>query len=293
MNRLNSSEFIYLTDTHLGADPIGYYQQYSYNKSFTEIIAALKTWIIDNGNIDFILHGGDIIDQTSEANIDLAKKEFSDLPVPLYLCLGNHDLTAINSLNTWLVNAENFFMDNKPCFCLENDLYAVHVMPSYWCETPYYWDREEQNVNFSDEQIQSLEKNLLKYSDKKVQILLTHSPVFGLSAEQTGFDEPYHETKEKYVDIILEIVKRHSSLKVVLGAHNHMNMHLQRSNTHFVTASSFSETPFEFKHFKINENGISMSTISLLKNINFIADYDFNKTYVQGRPCDRAFEEMF
>lgn len=293
INKLNTSEFIYLADTHLGADPVGYYQQYAYNKNFPEIIQSLKKWIIDNGNIEFILHGGDIIDKVSETNINLAKKTFLDLSAPVYLCLGNHDLTETNSLDTWLDGAENFFKENEPCYCLEYDNYAVHVMPSHWCQLPYYWNMEQQNVDFSDEQIQNLEKNLLKYSDKKIQILLTHSPVFGLPVEQTGFSEPYHETGEKYTDTILGIVERHNSLKIVLGAHNHMNMHLKHSDAHFVTASAFSETPFEFKHFKINNNGISMSTVSLLENINFKTDYDFNKTYVQGRPCDRAFEKTF
>ena len=291
LDDLGSSEFIYIADTHFGANPVVYSQQHAYNEYLPEIIQALKKWIIDNGNIDFILHGGDIIDELSKTNINLVKQVFLDLPVPVYLCLGNHDLTEKNSLALWLDNAGRFFKENKPCYCIEYDNYVVHVMPSQWSEIPYYWNQEQQNIDFLDEQLQDLEKNISKYSDKKIQILLTHSSVFGLPVEQTGFSEPYHDPGKKFHEIILGLAEKYSSLKVVLGAHNHMNMYLRNEYAHFVTVSSFSEVPFEFKHFKIDDNNISMSTVSLLENINFKIDYDFNKTYVQGRPCDRTFKD--
>jgi len=46
-----------------------------------------------NDGIDFILHGGDMIDSTTEDHIVAATNAF-DLAVPVYLCLGNHDLTT-------------------------------------------------------------------------------------------------------------------------------------------------------------------------------------------------------
>lgn len=290
---LNTSEFIYIADTHWGADPIGFQQQCSYHKHLPELLQVLKKWIKNNGNIDFILHGGDIIDQTSPENIAQVKQLFVDLSVPVYLCLGNHDLTEKNSIDLWHESASVFFAGKQPCYYIEHGNYIVYVMPPHWCGHPYYWNRKEQTVNFSNKQIQDLENILLKHSDKKTQILLTHSPVFGLPVEQTGFDMPYHETGEEYNSIMLGIAELHDSLKVVLSAHSHMNMHVEHSQTHFVSTSSFSEVPFEFKHFKIDDKGIFMSTENLVHSVNFKTNYDFNKTYVQGRPCDRTFQEIF
>ena len=46
-----------------------------------------------HGPVDFVLHGGDMIDSTREEHIDRAAEMFR-LSVPVYLCLGNHDLTG-------------------------------------------------------------------------------------------------------------------------------------------------------------------------------------------------------
>ncbi len=70
-----------------------------------------------------------------------------------------------------------------------------------------------------------------------------------------------------------------------------MNMHLCKDGVHYVTASAFSEMPFEFKLFDLNAENFSMETINLADKINFNANYNFDKTYIQGRACDRSFKE--
>lgn len=288
---INTSEFIYIADTHLGAETIGFFQQNTYSKFLPDILKALKNWVVENSKIDFVLHGGDIIDKTSEVNIKSADALFSTLPVPVHLCLGNHDLTENNSLELWLKHSTNLLYKNKPCYCIEGENYALHVIPSHWCDSPYYWNLKDQDPNFTNEQIKELENNLLRNSDKQIQILSTHSPVFGMPTEQTGFEKLFHSVPDEFTKKILNIIEKHKNLKLILGAHNHLNIHQEKGDKHFVTASSFSETPFEFKHFKINQNTISMSTVTLLENINFKSTYNFNKTFVQGRPCDRSFVE--
>ena len=80
-------------------------------------------------------------------------------------------------------------------------------------------------------------------------------------------------------------------MKFLYIADTHMNMHLCKDGVHYVTASAFSETPFEFKVFDLNENFFSMETVSLADKVSFNANYNFNKTYIQGRTCDRSFKE--
>ena len=280
------SSFIYLTDTHIGADPMGYCQQAPYPERMPAIVDALDRWLREHRDVDFVLHGGDLVDVTSTANIDLAAELFNRLPVPTHLCLGNHDLTEENSVEIWMERGACFFPENTPCHTIEKEGYAVHIMPSHWCDSPFYWDRKCQDVNFTKDQIDQLEANLQKNSDR-IQVLLTHSPVFGLPTAQTGFDKPHHAPDEAFTSTITTIVKRHPSLKVVLGAHNHMNMRLTNAGVEFVTASSFCETPFDFKYFQVDDDGISMNTISLIGEVGFDAEYDFDKTFVQGRECDR------
>ena len=50
---------------------------------------------------------------------------------------------------------------------------------------------------------------------------------------------------------------------------------------------------FEFKVVEIDEKQINMQTISLIDQVDFKANYDFEKTSTQGRPIDRNFSFEF
>ena len=69
---------------------MGYRQQPGYPERRPELLALLDAWIRENPPIDFVLHGGDLIDGTTPANLRTAR-EFARLPVPVRLCLGNID----------------------------------------------------------------------------------------------------------------------------------------------------------------------------------------------------------
>ena len=75
------TRFLYIADTHLGADPMGYQQQRGYPQRLPEILSALCARLDAIHGIDFILHGGDMVDSTTEGHVAAAAKSF-DLPVP-------------------------------------------------------------------------------------------------------------------------------------------------------------------------------------------------------------------
>lgn len=279
------TKFIYIADTHCGADPMGYQQQQAYPNRFKEIISTLFSKL-KRESIDFILHGGDMIDFTSEDNIIGASKAF-DIDIPVYLCLGNHDLTSTDALSDWLNIAPQFFINKSPNFTIETEDCLIHVVPNQWCEKSFYWQRE-QSPHFLQEQKEFLSKNLQSRTDIP-HIILTHSPVFGLPIEQTGMPAPFHAPPESFTSEITDFTEKYKNIKCVLGAHNHMNMRMCHNKAEFVTVSSLVETPFEFKIFEITKQKIKMSTVPLQAEINFATKYDNNKSYVQGQKQDREF----
>ena len=282
------TRFIYIADTHFGVDRMAYQQQKGYPEKLGSILSELDTWIRKDGEIDFVLHGGDMINSATEANIREARDVFR-LSVPVYLCLGNHDLTAPDALDMWLTEAPEFFPGKSPDYYLRFGDSFVHVMPNHWEEVPYYWN-DEQNPHFLGHQTARLDETLRRYPDA-VHILSTHSPVFGIPVEQTGFDEPYHSPPLSFTKSVLDFVQQHPRVRCVLTAHNHVNTHIAEKTVHFVTPSSLTETPFEFKLIELSPEILRMSTVSLISHVDFQANYDYNKTFVQGRERDREFEE--
>lgn len=281
------ARFIYIADTHLGADPMGYQMQEGHPEQLPVIVRALQDLIDAIGGIDFVLHGGDMIDAASEAAISQAAEVFQ-VSVPTFLCLGNHDLTHERSLEMWLRLASGFFPDGQPEYTVHVDSCAVHVAPNHWeAERPYYWGTR-QEAHFRPEQIHWLSRSLAA-TRESVSFVATHSPGRGLPVEQTGLDESHHAPPTAFQAELSSLVAGHPHLACVLGAHSHMNMRVQDGGVQYVTVSSLSEVPFECKLFEVDAGTVTLSTHTLAVCLDFAPRYDFDRTYVQGRPCDRAF----
>jgi 3',5'-cyclic-AMP phosphodiesterase len=279
-------KFIYLADTHIGgSDSEGYYKQPRYLRYFQQIIKCLKDYIENTGDIDFIIHGGDMVDETTPESIKAAADFFDQLPCPTYLVLGNHDLTEPDSVAMWLKQAPQLFTNGATDFRLIKDGVQLDALLCNWGKTSAYWNPEEPQIPWLSEkqlqQIADLDHDCYR------QIIVTHSPVYGLPPEQHGGTEPLHPPAGN-LQARLSPVLNNTSL--VLGAHNHMNMALLKDNRYYVTTAALSEMPFEFKIIEVTRQKLAMQTIDLSALVPFHGKYDFNATYVQGRTCDRKIE---
>lgn len=280
------TRFIYIADSHVGAGETGYYQQPRYADRLTELVALLGAWIARTGDIDFVLHGGDMVDAGSPDNVRVARALFQ-LSVPVYLCLGNHDLTEENALDLWLAEAPAFFPDGDPVFTVRGADCFVHVVPVQWCDTLYFW-HDEQRPHFLPGHLDRVSTAIADNPDA-AHILCVHADVFGIPPEQTGFDDVYHAPLAAYTQTVLDFTRQHPQICCVLAAHNHINTCVEHDGAHFVTASAFAETPFEFKVIEVEADNVTMATRSLFADVSFKALYNYDKTFVQGRKKDRVF----
>lgn len=281
------ARFVYITDTHYGAGDTGYQQQKRYHEKIEEVVHLLDNWIQEDNNIDFILHGGDMVDRATEENIKGASKLFN-LSVPVYLCLGNHDVTDMNAIDIWLKEAPQFFIDNSPNYSIETENLFIHVIPTQWDDIPYYWG-DYMKPHFNDEQYEKI-KYLNKMKENNIHMLCTHCQLEGVPTQQTGYIEEYHPSEQIFYRQVLNIVNNNTNIRCVLSGHNHINTCVEKEGIHLVTASSLSEVPFEFKLIEVTTSEICMKTINLDSKINFKSLYDYNKTFVQGREKDRNFK---
>lgn len=282
------TRFVYIADTHLGATENGYHQQPRYATQLPALLVALDAWIQTQGDIAFVLHGGDMVDQATPTALRTAKEVFQ-LSVPVYLCLGNHDLTVPDAATLWLTEAPVFFPDQRLTYSLTLPDCVIHVVPTQWCATPFFWE-EEQTPHFLEEQCAYLAKALECYPGRR-HLLCTHSEVLGVPPEQTGLTEPIHTPLPAFTRMILDLTRTYPQLGGMLSAHNRINTHSMQGNAHLITVSALTETPFEFKVFTVTATPFTMETVNLLPAVEFKAVYNFDKTYVQGRYPDRAFGE--
>lgn len=286
------STFVYLCDTHLGADPMGYQQQKGYPQHLPELFGLLSDVIRTRGDIACVLHGGDLVDRADERCLRMAGL-LRELPVPVYLCLGNHDTTVPDALGMWLEAHPDYFPGDSPDYSIDLGDAVIHVAPTQWSAAPppYYWERE-LSPQFLPEQLATLEGEVSHRFDRP-HVICTHSPVSAVPTAQTGFDEPFHEPPNAFTALFRDLWRRHRCVRLLLSGHNHVTSCRVEEGVAMVTGSAFSEAPFEFKIVTIDAAGLSVRSETLAGRVSFPYVYDWDKTYVQGRRCDRQVEVAF
>jgi hypothetical protein len=282
-------KFLFLADTHVGgADDSGYRQQPRYISRFARLIECLAAWIEARGDIDFVIHGGDLVDEATAVNIEAAAGFFARLPCPVYLALGNHDLTGPGASTAWMEAAPSFFPSGSVDGSLHRGGLDFELLTCHWGTVPFHWDPEEPQIpHFLRPQIERFTRR--GGDAQPVKVVVTHAPPFGLPCCQTGLSVPLHEPQGGFFAALQRLIAD-SPVKLVLGAHTHMNMCVERGGVSYVTTAAFTEAPFEFKLFEAEPGRLLMRTCSLAGAVGFPYEYDFDKTHVQGRLCDRVIE---
>jgi len=279
-------KFIFITDTHYGGpDNQGYRQQPRYNCHAEELLDKLSAFIRQEG-VSFVVHGGDLADWGNRDNMRLAGQLMKRLPCPVYLSLGNHDLTEDDSVAAWLEETPQLFPDGAIDYTIIEDGLRIDALCANWGPRPAFWNiKEPQLAWFTEEQ----KSRLFDGPQDLPRIIVSHAPPCGLPPAQTGLDHDLHAPHEPFQQYVRETC---DALKPLawLGGHNHMTIRRPLGGTQLVTAPAFSESPFEAKLFEFNSDGVlSMKTVTFIDTVDFHACYDFNKTHVQGRACDRSF----
>lgn len=280
-------KFVYIADTHIGCrEGAGYQMQRRYGGSYTlELFGVLADRVRQEGDVDFVLHGGDAVDEATPENLDLAKALFALMPCPVYLTLGNHDLTESGAREKWFEVAPELFPNGQTEASFVWGGVRFDLLTSHWGKTKYFWNSSEPQIPwFSEEQLEVLRTG----PTSPQRVIISHAPPCGVPLEQTGYEKPIHSPEGDFENVVESLCATYAPV-LWLGAHNHMNLLSTVGKTHRVTCSSLTETPFEFKVFEIREGHVSMKTVSLRDQVSFTGPYDYTKRYVQGREIDREF----
>lgn len=280
-------KFIYIADTHIGCrDGVGYQKQQRYGGAcMEELFNVLGDWLREQGDVDFVLHGGDVVDEGTSENRARTRDFFGKMPCPVYVTLGNHDMTEPDACERWLETAPELFPGGSTEASFVCGGVRFDMITSHWGKTKYFWDPAEAQLPwFSEEQLEILRSGPVA----PWRVVVSHAPPCGVPPEQTGFENPVHRPGGNFEAVVEALCAEHVPV-LWLGAHNHMNLLSKTGRTRRVTCSALTETPFEFKLFEFGGGRASMKTISLRDRVSFPSRYDEAKAYVQGRPCDRAF----
>ncbi|MGI6368467.1 MAG: metallophosphoesterase family protein [Anaerolineae bacterium] len=280
------SRIILLSDTHYGGDAQGYRLQPSYIERLPELLAALTEWIHARSGVDLILHAGDCVEQSSPELVTEAVAQLRELSAPLLVAPGNHDMTSESAQAVWRARAADLMPVDRVASVVLPDC-AVHALPVHWGERPWYWDGGAPRPRLRPEDLATLQQRLKRGTDRP-HLVLCHAAPQGQPAAQTGRDTDGDAPPAEYSEAWRCLGEGHAHLRLLLCGHSHINALGTLGPIHWLTASSFVESPFEFKELQVTDAGLEVRTHTLFPRVPWRPDYWWDAAYVQGRPRDRS-----
>ncbi len=270
--------FLHITDLHLIFNPDLHQQDLAksrkhYEQGQTPLKQFLKT-MPKKTNSSMVIATGDLLDsyETEAKNgemVTFRKNQFFRVlkksNVPVFLTLGNHDITSYSWENNTRVSSQNNagqarakWIINIPCFkngtyysktyqvgattyrliFLDNSFYRFHSDEKV--EVPYL---DKPQLHWLRAQLQE--------SPNDVEIIMMHIP---MNPGMAGFAEN---------NSIYSLVSRQLSLKMLLVGHNHRNemKEFQNAESHFyqVQTGAFAQDTKNWRLIRLTENTILVS----------------------------------
>ena len=232
-----SLDFVFFTDTHIQPELDA---AHGCSMAFQKI-AALKP--------DFAIHGGDLVfdalavnRQRADQLFDLYKKTESQLNVPLYHAIGNHDvygiLTKSGAQPTDPFYAKKMFEDKigaRTYSSFDHQGYHFIILDSIFPTEDRQWEGRVDPV-----QLEWLASDLNKVPAATAIIVICHVPLV------TGFlgYSPKPEGRQKYNTYsvenspeVLALFENHKVIAVLQG-HLHVNEAVHYKNCDFLTSGA-------------------------------------------------------
>jgi hypothetical protein len=311
--------FIVLSDSHLSADPDARPFLWWHRNLVPEAadICRLAVQDINELKPDFVVHCGDITNDSRQESMRLARDLFLGLDCPFHFAPGNHDCwekggrahaRALFGLPGGHVLYRAVNLDEALLLLLDG---------AYWasCEAEYkdYLDREDLDKALGKsgftgpegglcipEQELAWVEAVLRDNRRKPVLAFIHSPlrargVYNTSKSQSGRPLPRAPMRmpSGYCnsDRLLELLQAAGNVKAVFSGHRHWNeCHIEDGLLHCLTGALI-QYPCQMRLVELSDNLLSgrmipLSDLSYAER-SYVPDSDGD--FIPGRTEDREF----
>jgi len=214
-----------VTDIHLGFDPDN---PTEFNRK--RLDQALKTLCDMTPRPDVLLATGDLVDRGDQYSYRQLEEAFSDLPFPVYMCLGNHDLRGpFQKQFPDVPSADGFVqyeIDDGPLRLLFLDTLEEGRHGGSFCDVRANW----------------LAERLAEKPEKPTLLILHHPPV------ESGIAWMNTDPREPWVSTLADTMAGHDQIKGMITGHLHRNISTSFEGTNLsICASTAPQVAFDLE----------------------------------------------
>lgn len=214
-----------VTDIHLGFDPDN---PTEFNRK--RLDQALKVLCEMTPQPDVLLATGDLVDRGDQDSYMRLEDAFSNLPFPVHMCLGNHDLRGpFQKQFPDVPTADGFVqyeIDDGPLRLLFLDTLEEGRHGGAFCDIRAQW----------------LTERLAEKQDKPTLLILHHPPV------ESGIAWMNTDPREPWVSVLADTIAGHDQIKGMITGHLHRNISTSFEGTSLsICASTAPQVAFDLE----------------------------------------------
>ncbi|AEH45354.1 metallophosphoesterase [Thermodesulfatator indicus DSM 15286] len=258
-------KFAVIADPHLSVP--GPHSPKNGVKMFKESVALLKATINEinkRKDINFVLVLGDLTKDAEPWNLDKFKEVMSELKVPYYVVLGNHDISPVDikatnrdpgvsrSTMIWAFQGHGF-KGPKANWSLD-PIPGVHLIGLDSTMTGDWAGR------LTKEGLEFLKKDLAANPDKITIVILHHQLQPYTKAEITG-ENNFNKFVLLNASEVKDILNKNPQVIMTLSGHRHLSTrYILENNIAYFTCPSTVTWPMRYVIFSVDNKGISYQT---------------------------------
>jgi 3',5'-cyclic AMP phosphodiesterase CpdA len=206
-------------------------------------------------NLDFLLLPGDLTKHGEPENHNWLRKRLAQLPFPVYVIPGNHDVPVVNADQQSIGFAD--FPDYYSQFGYQNQeqmYYTCQVLPGVrlvGLNSNFFNDEGEQIGRLDDVQMRWLENVLVAARDELVLVMVHHNVVEHLP-HQSHHPIGHHYILENAPEL-LQLLRRYG-VKLVFTGHLHIQDVAYADGVYDITTGSLVTYPHPYRVMEFHQD---------------------------------------
>ncbi|MDF5718378.1 MAG: metallophosphoesterase [Rhizonema sp. NSF051] len=242
-------------------------------------------------DLDFLLLPGDLTQHGEPDNHNWLHKRLSELPFPVYVVPGNHDVPVM------MASEQSIAFNNFPYYYHkfgysnpENIYYSCQLLPGVrliGLNSNNFNEQGEQVGRLDDKQLSWLEEELAATDDELVLIMVHHNVVEHLP------DQSRHPMAHRYMlenaSELLQLLRQHK-VKLVFTGHLHVQDVAYSEGVYDITTGSLVSFPHPYRVLEYRQDNYGREWLQVLSyRVKSVPDFPNLQQASRQWMGDRSF----
>ena len=248
-------KFAFVPDMHLSTHKFD--DWILLNESLIIIQDTLKQ--LNSSDVDFIVFGGDLVDNEHRDFADLSTMLdlLYTVEKPYYVIFGDREARLNNNLSKEYFAAEfrrNGFMQRGRTYWAEQPLQGLDLI-----------GLDSSVVNQMDGELSPNQmvwlSDQLKRNPANFKIVVLHHPLNPGHTLNNFYNSRGFELKNS--SAVIDLLDRNPGVDLVLSAHHHLNLITERKCIYYINSPSIVTYPCEYKIIEVNDKFIDIKSVPI------------------------------